>query len=175
MTAGPCLGDLVAALVDGELDHAGRERAQRHVAHCATCRAELEAQRRLKARMSALASEAPAAVDALTARLLRVAVEPRAPIAAAARRRAPRRAGRTSSGPSSTRRPALRRRALSGTAFVALGLTAAFALGGPGPERPTTPLDPGTDAFVTEFVSTPSDAVPTVPASLTNGSVGSGR
>lgn len=175
MTAGPCLGDLVAALVDGELDHAGRERAQRHVAHCDTCRADLEAQRRLKARMTALAGDAPATVDALTARLLRVAVEPGAPVAAAARQRAPGRAGRTSSGPRSSRRPALRRRALSGTAFLVLGLTAAFVLGSPGPERPTTPLDPGTDAFVTEFVSTPSDAVPTVPASLTRGSVGSGR
>ncbi|MCY7364907.1 MAG: zf-HC2 domain-containing protein, partial [Frankiaceae bacterium] len=46
-----CLGEQVAALVDGELDHAARERAQRHLAHCVTCRAEADAHRRLKVRL----------------------------------------------------------------------------------------------------------------------------
>jgi anti-sigma factor RsiW len=152
VTAGPCLGDLVAALVDGELDHAGRERAQRHLAHCATCRAEVEAQRRLKSRMRALGVDAPMAVDALTARLLRVALEPTAEVPAAGR----------------TRPRAQRQAALSATALVLLGVGAAFVLGGgPGRERPTTLLDPGADAFVADFARAPARAVPTRSASLT--------
>jgi hypothetical protein len=42
------LGDRVAALVDGELGHQARDRALAHVAHCADCRAALEAQRAVK-------------------------------------------------------------------------------------------------------------------------------
>lgn len=50
----PCLGETAAALVDGALDHDARDRALAHLARCPTCRAEVEAQRRLKARLSAL-------------------------------------------------------------------------------------------------------------------------
>ena len=53
------LGDRVAALVDGELDHAARERALAHVAHCADCRREVEAQRAVKERLSAAATPEP--------------------------------------------------------------------------------------------------------------------
>ncbi|MFE2042981.1 anti-sigma factor family protein [Streptomyces sp. NPDC059477] len=42
------LGDRLAALVDGELGHESRERVLAHVATCARCRAEVDAQRRLK-------------------------------------------------------------------------------------------------------------------------------
>ena len=63
-----CLGSAVAALVDGELDHAGRERVHRHLTRCAPCRAEVEAQRRTKARVRAAGAPAPS--DALCARLL---------------------------------------------------------------------------------------------------------
>ena len=42
------LGDRVAALVDGELDHGARDRALSHIAHCADCRAQVEHQRALK-------------------------------------------------------------------------------------------------------------------------------
>ncbi|MCW2616619.1 MAG: hypothetical protein JWN08_3613, partial [Frankiales bacterium] len=78
-----CLGDVVAALVDGELDHAARERAQRHLAHCADCRAEVDAQRRLKSRLSS-ASDDPSPSDALTARLLGLTADrPSAPFQAA--------------------------------------------------------------------------------------------
>jgi hypothetical protein len=51
----PHLGGLVAAVVDGALDHAARERALGHLARCDECRAEVEAQRRLKARLARLA------------------------------------------------------------------------------------------------------------------------
>jgi len=56
-----CLGDVAAALVDGELDHAARERAHRHLAHCGPCRAEVDAQRRLKARLSGIEHREPPA------------------------------------------------------------------------------------------------------------------
>ncbi|PWI15740.1 hypothetical protein DI272_17345 [Streptomyces sp. Act143] len=42
------LGDRLAALVDGELGHEARERVLAHLATCARCKAEADAQRRLK-------------------------------------------------------------------------------------------------------------------------------
>ncbi|MFF5803205.1 zf-HC2 domain-containing protein [Streptomyces sp. NPDC012746] len=42
------LGDRLAALVDGELGHDARERVLAHLATCAKCKAEADAQRRLK-------------------------------------------------------------------------------------------------------------------------------
>ena len=60
---------------------------------------------------------------------------------------------------------ALRRRATTGSAFAILGVAAALALGAPQPRPGTTPVDPASDAFVAEFVSTTAggasaDAVP---------------
>ncbi|GGT06568.1 MULTISPECIES: anti-sigma factor family protein [Streptomyces] len=43
------LGDRLAALVDGELSHDARERVLAHLATCPKCKAEADAQRRLKA------------------------------------------------------------------------------------------------------------------------------
>ncbi|WNM30066.1 zf-HC2 domain-containing protein [Streptomyces sp. Li-HN-5-11] len=42
------LGDRLSALVDGELGHDARERVLAHLATCAKCRTEVDAQRRLK-------------------------------------------------------------------------------------------------------------------------------
>ncbi|MGV9320635.1 anti-sigma factor family protein [Streptomyces sp. NPDC003660] len=42
------LGDRLSALVDGELGHESRDRVLAHLATCCRCRAEAEAQRRLK-------------------------------------------------------------------------------------------------------------------------------
>lgn len=50
------LGDRLAALVDGELGHESRERVLSHLATCTKCRAEADAQRRLK---SVFAQAAP--------------------------------------------------------------------------------------------------------------------
>ncbi|MCG3042936.1 zf-HC2 domain-containing protein [Streptomyces sp. S1A] len=50
------LGDRLAALVDGELGHETRERVLAHLATCHTCKAEADAQRRLK---SVFADAAP--------------------------------------------------------------------------------------------------------------------
>ncbi|MEX2983457.1 anti-sigma factor [Streptomyces sp. C36] len=61
------LGDRLAALVDGELGHDSRERVLAHLATCWKCKAEADAQRRLK---SAFAQAAPPPLsDSLLARL----------------------------------------------------------------------------------------------------------
>lgn len=42
------LGDRLSALVDGELGHESRDRVLAHLVTCAKCKAEADAQRRLK-------------------------------------------------------------------------------------------------------------------------------
>ncbi len=51
----PHLGELAAALVDGALDHNARDRALAHVMRCDGCRAEIDAQRRMKAQLAQVA------------------------------------------------------------------------------------------------------------------------
>ena len=51
--------DKLSAVVDGELDHDSRDKVLSHLVGCDTCRAEVDAQRRLKARMAALESPEP--------------------------------------------------------------------------------------------------------------------
>jgi anti-sigma factor RsiW len=185
-----CLGEVAAALVDGELDHADRERAQRHLAHCDTCRAEVDAQRRLKARMAGL--EGPGPSVELQARLLGIgapatgletrlpgtgkdAARPAGPVRPASLRPAAR--GAAATRPAS-RRAVRRRRAATGTVLAALGVAAALALGGTPSRPPSTPVDPGTDAFVTEFVDVTNDGTAgtgVTQATLTGGGVGSPR
>ncbi|RSS78668.1 zf-HC2 domain-containing protein [Streptomyces sp. WAC06614] len=55
------LGDRLAALVDGELSHDARERVLAHLATCARCKAEADAQRRLKTLFVESAMPAPSA------------------------------------------------------------------------------------------------------------------
>lgn len=171
-----CLGELAAALVDGELDHPGRERAHRHLAHCTDCRAEVDAQRRLKASLAALAAT-PQPPEALAARLLALPVPgserlPRAPVAAV--RPVTLRAGR---GPGGTRpagrRRGLRRRTAVGSAVAALSVVV-LALGNP-PASSTTRVDPATDSFVVEHADTTSEVPRAVRATLTGGGARSPR
>ncbi|MFE6284700.1 anti-sigma factor family protein [Streptomyces sp. NPDC057877] len=61
------LGDRLAALVDGELSHDARERVLAHVATCAKCKAEVDAQRRLKNVFAEAAPPPPS--ESLLARL----------------------------------------------------------------------------------------------------------
>jgi anti-sigma factor RsiW len=166
------LGEVAAALVDGELDHASRERAQRHLAHCGPCRAEVEAQRRLKAVLGGLAGTPRPAPD-LTARLLalpvpgtdRVSTGPLRPAGPVSLRSAP--------GPSGSRRPrsrsrsrrrGLRRRTAVGSAVAALGVVA-LALGSP--PGAATSVDPATDSFVVQHVDTTSGGPRVVRAGVT--------
>ncbi|MGY0058696.1 anti-sigma factor family protein [Streptomyces sp. LZ34] len=53
------LGDRLAALVDGELGHDARERVLAHLATCCKCKAEADAQRRLKNVFAQTAPPAP--------------------------------------------------------------------------------------------------------------------
>ncbi|MEW2546124.1 zf-HC2 domain-containing protein [Streptomyces sp. NPDC047002] len=55
------LGDRLAALVDGELDHDERERVLAHLATCARCKADADCQRRLKNVFAEVAPPPPSA------------------------------------------------------------------------------------------------------------------
>ncbi|MFD7713125.1 anti-sigma factor family protein [Streptomyces sp. NPDC059785] len=55
------LGDRLSALVDGELGHESRERVLAHLATCAKCKAEADAQRRLKNVFAEVAPPPPSA------------------------------------------------------------------------------------------------------------------
>jgi hypothetical protein len=143
------LGDRAAALVDGELGARARDLALAHVAGCDACRAEVAAQRRLKARLSGLGG--PSQPPDLTARLAGIAdpaapgaipsFEPLEPSLPGRRGPADRLApGRPASprppGPGGLRRPIGRRprrrvrlAVAGGASLVALGVTA-FAAGG---------------------------------------------
>jgi hypothetical protein len=61
------LGDHLAALVDGELEHETRERVLAHLATCWGCKAEAEAQRQLKSVFAEAAPPSPS--EGLLARL----------------------------------------------------------------------------------------------------------
>lgn len=61
------LGDRLAALVDGELKHDARERVLAHLATCPKCKAEADAQRRLKSVFATAAPPPPS--EGLLARL----------------------------------------------------------------------------------------------------------
>ena len=157
--SGPCLGDRLTALVDGELGHAARERALAHLAGCDTCRAEVDEQRRLKARLAGLGGDAPSAD--LSSRLLALSVpgvdpSPSVPTASpvgvgfhGATR--PYGAARPPARPGARR---LRRTATVAGSVLAGGLAAALVLGGPPAGGTTTPIDPGADVFVVEHAST---------------------
>lgn len=71
------LGERVSALVDGELNHAERERALAHLTFCADCRREVESVRALKSRLRSI--DTPAMPADLTMSLLRMA-EPGGPL-----------------------------------------------------------------------------------------------
>nr|WP_314172233.1 anti-sigma factor [Streptomyces sp. DSM 40971] len=61
------LGDRLAALIDGELGHDARERVLSHLATCRSCKAEADAQRRVKNVFAVTAPPPPS--DGLLARL----------------------------------------------------------------------------------------------------------
>ncbi len=71
------LGERVSALVDGELNHAERERALAHLTFCADCRREVDATRALKSRLRSL--DRPTMPADLTMSLLRMS-EPGGPL-----------------------------------------------------------------------------------------------
>jgi hypothetical protein len=69
------LGDLLSALVDGELDGAERDRVSAHLARCTQCRGEAAALRELKQQLRSLTAgpyHPTDSEDAMTRRLLAV-------------------------------------------------------------------------------------------------------
>ena len=66
-----CLGERISSLTDGELGHNARDRALAHIASCPDCRAALDAERAIKARLTRAATPVPS--PGLTVRLLRLA------------------------------------------------------------------------------------------------------
>lgn len=167
-----CPSEALTALVDGALDHDERERVHAHLAGCAACRAEVEAERALKARLAALSAGTPEPAPELLSRLRGLAVPGVEPAGRAAPSRpgAPVPLGTSPAGPSSRRpgdtRPPSRRssrrsqRAVrtgalgGGLLLLGVGVGLAMVLGGPSGSAPSTPVDPGSDTFVVDFVST---------------------
>lgn len=172
-----CAPELLSALVDGALGHDERDRVLAHLTGCPPCRAELDAQRRVKARVAGLAAATPAPPDRLVRALEQLVVPGAEPVRrpspstpAARVRPGAGRATRPAAGPGRhTRRRASRVGAVGG-ALLALGVGAALLLGAPR-TTPSTPVDPASDDFVVDFVSTtggvpladPVDAVATLP------------
>lgn len=71
------LGDRIAALADGELDHRARDRVLAHVAHCPDCRVALEAQRAVKGWLGSAVVPPP---DAATSAALYALASPAGPL-----------------------------------------------------------------------------------------------
>jgi anti-sigma factor RsiW len=140
------LGLAVTAFVDGELDHGRRDEVLAHLTHCLSCRAEVDALRRLK---ETLRAEAPAVPGDLAARLLAsgFSAGPPAPVAAP---RGPHLRRRSS------RHSRLRRTAMRG-ALVALGLGGALSLAGPPPRGPVAPVDPTNAGFIRDHTATSNE------------------
>ena len=148
-----CPDDLLSGLVDGELDHAARERVLSHLLACPPCSTQVQSLRALKTRLSWAGAETPLPSAELTERLLRMAVPGVEPVdrvrAGTVRPVSIRPAGRALASPRPRR---LRRRTVGG--LVALGLSAAFVLGGQSASEGTrAPIDPATDQFVTDYVN----------------------
>lgn len=64
----------LSALVDGELDHAARDRLLAHLAQCDECRAAVDEERRVKALLGGLSEAGPS--EDFTARLRQIAAAP---------------------------------------------------------------------------------------------------
>jgi anti-sigma factor RsiW len=170
------LGERITALVDGELDHDERDRALAHLAGCGQCRAEADAQRRLKQRLRSLGEVTPSA-GLLTS--LYAMGEPGGPIPPRARPMpgaakppvVPRPAARhreKSRGkigrPTDTRTAGRQHRRLPRTRYLALGAatlavlgvgTAGFVAGGDPGQLPR--VGPALEQFAVEHALTSGD------------------
>jgi anti-sigma factor RsiW len=154
------LGDLLSALVDGELNGAERDRAYAHLAGCEQCRTEAAQLRVLKQKLRSLVEGAPAEA-AMTRRLISM-TGPGGPLPP---RRAllrvvsgPRQDGRatgirrfTRPGPRRTRPARRRRYVFLGTVSLVVGLgTAAFSAGGGGAAAPGPRITPPVELYSVE-------------------------
>ena len=153
------LGDLLSALVDGELDGAELDRAHAHLAGCEQCRAEAAELRKLKQQLRTLMTGAPAEA-AMTRRLIAM-TGPGGPLPP--RRRLLRvvpgsrpTAGPPRSWPGPLGAQARRRRYLVlGAVSLVVGLgTAAFTVGGGGDTAPGPKITPPVEMYSVEHAIT---------------------
>ena len=140
------LGEQVAAFVDGQLDYGRREKALEHLSRCPECRAAVDQQRLVKARVQTLPGAEPSAglLSALTA----VSVEP----------------SRLLPEPCPHRRPLETRAGRSGLVLAGAGSVAAgvlglaYVVGGASPAE-RAPVSPPVGQFAAEFAGA-EQAVP---------------
>ena len=180
--------DKLSAVVDGELDHDSRDKVLSHLVGCDSCRSEVDAQRRLKARIAALESPEPS--TDLMQRLMGVSSfspEPREeirPVLTPAVSLFPQRsafpAGRTgATRPGAPRTTRSRRRtgvlgAAGSAAAVASLLGTAFVVGDPSRQEQPPVLQPPVASFSSDHASTTSEAPFTDPVALLNSYNGAG-
>jgi len=155
--------DKLSAAVDGGLDHETREKVLGHLVGCDSCRAEVEAQRRLKAQLLDLGGPDPS--EALMQRLLGVpafSIEPREevrPVLTPAVSLSPQRSAFPAARRGRTR-PATRRRttvlgAAGSAAALATLLGTAFVVGDPARSEQQPPLlQPPVSSFSADYANT---------------------
>ncbi len=166
------LGERLTALVDGQLDDEAREHALAHIAGCAQCRGEADAQRRLKAELRDLPAPPPS--PALVHSLLTLSEpgEPTPPSprsmpgmrpARPARFRRPAAAvaatappdNRPPARPTSGRHPARMRYAVASLVSLgAIALGTAFAAGGQRDSGEVPMITPPVDIYAVEHAVT---------------------
>ncbi|TDU91564.1 putative zinc finger protein [Kribbella voronezhensis] len=178
--------DKLSAVVDGELDHDSRDKVLSHLVGCETCRGEVDAQRRLKARLAAAEPIEPS--SDLMQRLLGVpsfSTEPReevrpvvTPVPLFPQRSAfP--AARTGATRPGSRVSRARRRtavlgAASSAAAVASLLGTAFVLGDPARTEQPPVLQPPVASFSADHAAATNGAPFTDPVAMLNSFNGTG-
>ncbi|TDD13372.1 zf-HC2 domain-containing protein [Kribbella turkmenica] len=180
--------DKLSAVVDGALDHDSRDKVLSHLVGCDSCRAQVDAQRRLKARMAAL--ETPEPSTDLMQRLMGVSSfspEPREevrPVLTPAMSLFPQRsafpAARTgATRPGAPRTTRSRRRtgvlgAAGSAAAVASLLGTAFVVGDPSRQEQPPALQPPVASFSSDHASTTGGAPFADPMAVLNSYNGAG-
>lgn len=179
--------DKLSAVVDGELDHDSRDRVLGHLVICDTCRSEVDAQRRLKARLAATPDPEPS-LD-LMQRLMGVSSfspelrEEVRPVVTPAVSLFPQRsafpAARTDATRPGSRTPRSRRRtgvlgAAGSAAAVASLLGTAFVLGDPARSEQPPALQPPVASFSADHAAATNGAPFADPVALMNSFNGSG-
>jgi anti-sigma factor RsiW len=149
------LGTMISALIDGELAGAELDRANAHLAGCDVCRTEAAQLRRLKRELSALV-EFDAADDAVTRRLLAMAIQG-SPVTARPLSRQPGRRARRRRG----------RYVMWGAmSIVVVGVgAAAFGMGGSSSGSNEPQITPQLEVFNLQHAITSGDAPFAVPSS----------
>ena len=181
--------DKLSAVVDGELDHDSRDKVLSHLVGCDTCRSEVDAQRRLKARLAATAAPDPS-MD-LMQRLMGVSsfgTEPREEIrpvlTPAAFTLMPQRSAFPAARSDATRpgsRTAIRSRRRTGVlgaagsaAAMASLLGTAFVLGDPARSEQPPSLQPPLTSYTADHAAATAGAPFADPVALMNSFNGAG-